>query len=278
MRVHASPYQRGLTAVLQQQLAATGLKGVRISNAMMELRCIANHPLIRLTLAFQSLCLDVAQHDSRRYMRNQSCLSHTALLWLARSRLHCEDAESLLPPHELPPEVRLSGKLELLDRMLPKLHKAGHKVGCGAAMAQHPDLKDWPAGRRVLMSILELQGNACPSAPMPSSVPMRNDDEYLLLSQVLLFSTMTGALDVVGAFLSWRGFEHLQLDGRTRPADRCGIVHRFNTTGQTSGFSSTALTGTDTTHADTNLPLPLRRGVCLVAQRARCQICAQLSP
>ena len=47
VRVHTSPYQRGLAAVLQQQLATTGLKGVRTSNAMMELRCIANHPLIR---------------------------------------------------------------------------------------------------------------------------------------------------------------------------------------------------------------------------------------
>lgn len=60
----------------------------------------------------------------------------------------------------------------------------------------------------------------------------------LLPSQVLLFSTMTAALDVVATFLSWRGFEHLQLDGRTRPADRGGIVHRFNTTGKTSVFSS----------------------------------------
>ena len=50
--------------------------------------------------------------------------------------------------------------------------------------------------------------------------------------QVLLFSTMTAALDVVGRFLEWRGFEHLLLDGRTRPADRGGIVDCFNNTGR----------------------------------------------
>ena len=64
------------------------------------------------------------------------------------SRLHCEDAESLLPQHELPPEVRLSGKLELLDRMLPKLRKGGHKVSCAAATAsQHrkPRMAGWRA-------------------------------------------------------------------------------------------------------------------------------------
>jgi hypothetical protein len=50
--------------------------------------------------------------------------------------------------------------------------------------------------------------------------------------QVLLFSTMTGALDVLASFLAWRGFQHLQLDGRTKPADRGTTVHQFNTTGQ----------------------------------------------
>ena len=72
VRVQASPYQRGLTAVLQQQLAATGLKGVRISNAMMELRCIANHPLIRSTLALSSLCLGVCASHCGPHTRKWS--------------------------------------------------------------------------------------------------------------------------------------------------------------------------------------------------------------
>ena len=49
--------------------------------------------------------------------------------------------------------------------------------------------------------------------------------------QILLFSTMTSALDVLASFLAWRGFEHLRLDGRTKTADRGAIVRKFNTTG-----------------------------------------------
>lgn len=45
-----------------------------------------------------------------------------------RSRLHAEGAEAALPPHPLPAEVRLCGKLEVLDRILAKLHAGGHKV------------------------------------------------------------------------------------------------------------------------------------------------------
>ena len=71
VRVHASPYQRGLTAVLQQQLTATGLKGVRISNAMMELRSIANHPLIRSALALLSSCN--REHHLKFMLNNTTC-------------------------------------------------------------------------------------------------------------------------------------------------------------------------------------------------------------
>ena len=45
------------------------------------------------------------------------------------SRLHAEGAESgLAPCHPLPAEVRLCGKVEVLDRMLCKLRAGGHKV------------------------------------------------------------------------------------------------------------------------------------------------------
>lgn len=55
-----------------------------------------------------------------------ACLS--AYLPFTCSRLHAEGAETALPPHCLPPEVRLCGKLELLDRLLVKLRAGGHKV------------------------------------------------------------------------------------------------------------------------------------------------------
>lgn len=52
-----------------------------------------------------------------------------ASLPFACSRLHAEGAETALPRHCLPPEVRLCAKLELLDRLLVKLRAGGHKVG-----------------------------------------------------------------------------------------------------------------------------------------------------
>lgn len=36
--------------------------------------------------------------------------------------------DSLLPKHFLPPIIRLCGKLEMLDRLLPKLKATGHRV------------------------------------------------------------------------------------------------------------------------------------------------------
>ncbi len=36
--------------------------------------------------------------------------------------------ENVLPPHYLPIVVRLCGKLEMLDRILPKLKAANHRV------------------------------------------------------------------------------------------------------------------------------------------------------
>jgi len=44
------------------------------------------------------------------------------------SRLHVAGTEKMLPIHEVPPEVRLCGKLEVLDRILPKLHATRHKA------------------------------------------------------------------------------------------------------------------------------------------------------
>lgn len=45
------------------------------------------------------------------------------------SRLHPDRAESLLNASvKMPPEICLSGKMEVLDRMLVKLSATGHKV------------------------------------------------------------------------------------------------------------------------------------------------------
>ena len=51
------------------------------------------------------------------------------------------------------------------------------------------------------------------------------------LSQVLLFSTMTRALDVIEDYLEWRGFSWLRLDGNTSSGERGGLVSEFNDPG-----------------------------------------------
>lgn len=48
---------------------------------------------------------------------------------------------------------------------------------------------------------------------------------------MLLFCTMTRALDVLEDYLAWRGFPALRLDGSTGAADRGELVRRFNDPG-----------------------------------------------
>lgn len=86
----ASAYQRALCSIVEAGLQQ-GSGGVRgVSNALMELRNICNHPFL--------------------------------------SRLHVPGSEHALPQHALPHAMRLGGKLAVLDRLLVKLTTAGHKV------------------------------------------------------------------------------------------------------------------------------------------------------
>ncbi|KAK9820162.1 hypothetical protein WJX72_006943 [[Myrmecia] bisecta] len=101
LKVPASAYQQALCGLLEAELCkGKAIKG--INNTAMELRNICNHPLL--------------------------------------SRLHPEGGERSLPGHVLPAEVRLSGKLELLDRVLVKLHAAGHKVLLFSTMTRLLDI------------------------------------------------------------------------------------------------------------------------------------------
>ncbi len=54
----------------------------------------------------------------------------------------------------------------------------------------------------------------------------------LCCMQVLLFSTMPRALDVVSDYLDWRGFKHLRLDGGTSAGERGELVRQFNGPGR----------------------------------------------
>lgn len=94
VRCAPSAYQKALFGIVQQQLAGKGgnasqQRTIAISNSVMELRNICNHP--------------------------------------TTSRLHPEGIEAMLPPHELPADVRLCGKLDTLDKLLVRLHTGGHK-------------------------------------------------------------------------------------------------------------------------------------------------------
>lgn len=127
------------------------------------------------------------------------------------SRLHVEGSEQDLPRHPLPPELRLCSKMELLDRILLKLHAAKHKVQSLAICVLPADYAlshcccffFW---RRIIVN------------------------SYVSF-QVLLFCTMTRVLDVIGDYLEWRGLTYLRLDGDTPSSERGPLVAEFNSPG-----------------------------------------------
>lgn len=91
VRCEASAYQKLLMKRVEENLGSIGnTKGRSVHNTVMELRNICNHPYL--------------------------------------SQLHSELVDGLLPAHYLPSLVRLCGKLEMLDRLLPKLKATDHRV------------------------------------------------------------------------------------------------------------------------------------------------------
>eukprot|EP00887_Chlorella_sp_A99_P005366 scaffold1.g5366.t1 len=123
VRVPPSAYQRCLFDILGRQLSGEGtgraVKGV--SNVVMEMRTVCNHPLL--------------------------------------SRLHVPGCETALPPsHPLPAELRLCPKAEVLDRMLCMLRAGGHKVLLFCTMTRVLDVLeeylDWRG-----FPLLRLDGN-----------------------------------------------------------------------------------------------------------------------
>ncbi|GAB2266211.1 hypothetical protein Dimus_001232 [Dionaea muscipula] len=91
VRCEASAYQKLLMKRVEDNLGSLGGSKVRsVHNSVIELRNICNHPYI--------------------------------------SQLHTDEVDALIPKHFLPPIVRLCGKLEMLDRLLPKLKATNHRV------------------------------------------------------------------------------------------------------------------------------------------------------
>ncbi|KAI4317659.1 hypothetical protein L6164_025510 [Bauhinia variegata] len=91
VRCEASAYQKLLMKRVEENLGSIGTSKARsVHNSVMELRNICNHPYL--------------------------------------SHLHAEEVDNYIPKHYLPPIVRLCGKLEMLDRILPKLKATDHRV------------------------------------------------------------------------------------------------------------------------------------------------------
>ncbi|XP_030508699.2 chromatin structure-remodeling complex protein SYD isoform X3 [Cannabis sativa] len=91
IRCEASAYQKLLMKRVEENLGSIGSTKARsVHNSVMELRNICNHPYL--------------------------------------SQLHAEEVDNYIPKHYLPPVIRLCGKLEMLDRLLPKLKATDHRV------------------------------------------------------------------------------------------------------------------------------------------------------
>ncbi|XP_011034240.1 PREDICTED: chromatin structure-remodeling complex protein SYD-like isoform X2 [Populus euphratica] len=91
VRCEASAYQKLLMKRVEENLGSIGNPKARsVHNSVMELRNICNHPYL--------------------------------------SQLHADEVDTLIPMHFLPPIIRLCGKLEMLDRLLPKLKATDHRV------------------------------------------------------------------------------------------------------------------------------------------------------
>ncbi|TVU11814.1 hypothetical protein EJB05_45419 [Eragrostis curvula] len=105
VRCEASAYQKLLMTRVEDNLGGIGAVKVRaVHNTVMELRNICNHPYL--------------------------------------SQLHVEEIEGYLPKHYLPSIVRLCGKLEMLDRLLPKLKATGHRVLLFSTMTRLLDVME----------------------------------------------------------------------------------------------------------------------------------------
>lgn len=130
--------------------------------------------------------------------------------------------------------VRASGKFELLDRMLPKFRAAGHRV-CKYHVTTFPFslfiTSICGPGVRVFIGILIFDpplfflifsmDYSCVLDLLKEFFSFSNFDV-----QILIFCTMTQLMDLLGAYLEYRGTSYLRLDGSTH--DRGDVVDLWN--------------------------------------------------
>ncbi|XP_017245995.2 chromatin structure-remodeling complex protein SYD isoform X2 [Daucus carota subsp. sativus] len=123
VRCEASAYQKLLMKRVEDNLGALGTSKARsVHNSVMELRNICNHPYL--------------------------------------SQLHSEEVHDYIPKHYLPNIVRLCGKLEMLDRILPKLKATDHRVLLFSTMTRLLDvMEDYLYWKQY--KYLRLDGHTC---------------------------------------------------------------------------------------------------------------------
>jgi SNF2 family DNA or RNA helicase len=158
------------------------------NNPVMELRSISNHPLLSRL------------HASAVAAAGSGGSGGGGLSGGGGGEGGTDDDGLLLPSgnthRPLPPLVRLSGKFEVLDRLLARL-------------SAPPPV----------------------SSSSPSPAPTADPHAH----RVLIFSTMTRALDLAAALLERRGLSYLRLDGGTATDRRGDLAAQFAVAGGGGG-------------------------------------------
>ena len=175
-------------------------------------------------------------------------------------------AEALLPPAPLglPPALRLCPKVELLDRVLVRMAAGRHRVRMLMTSFRPPGNCGWCSGgfglpRRKAAPCADAvsrrnhrETNHTPKPQRktlkPSSDQTKSNSNQIQTKQkVLVFSTMTRALDELEPYLAWRGWRFARLDGgRGTAAERGDLVARFNDPGERGGGGTTPCTALHT--------------------------------
>ncbi|CAI9299634.1 unnamed protein product [Lactuca saligna] len=105
VRCESSAYQKILMQRVEDNMGAFGAtKSRSVHNSVVELRNICNHPYL--------------------------------------SQLHTEQVHDFIPKHFLPNVIRFCGKLEMLDRLLPKLKATDHRVLLFSTMTRLLDVME----------------------------------------------------------------------------------------------------------------------------------------
>ena len=237
----ASLYQSALMAMVTRAAAPdSNQKMKHINNAVMELRTICNHPMLsQLHQAGTELALaDSALPAVVRLCGKLEALDRllTRLIpaghRVSPSQIQLHVLEECLHPSRL---LTAEGKPPV-ESLLSLDQVAG-----GACKSQA--FQQWPS------SIISARANVLVlwaaslhiSAALPPchshSATCPQDSKHVKrcsgICQVLIFSTMTRALDIIEEYLDWGGLEYVRLDGSTASADRGSIVQDFNAPGST---------------------------------------------